>query len=677
MATPGALLLLLLLLLLLGQPRAGAGAHSEALVCAGTACYTAHWARLSATEAQSSCSARGGNLATVKSEDEAQHVQKALAQLLQFQAPLAARMGKFWVGLHRDKGKCLDPDLPLRGFSWVGGGEDTAYTNWPKEFRSSCTSRRCVSLVLDLSLTPDPGRLPKWSEGPCGSPGLPGSSIEGFVCKFSFPGMCQPLTLRGPGRVTYHTVLGDTTDFLEAVPLATSASVACGDRPEGQDHYLLCRKKGPQLADWDSPGSLCASPTLSCSFQNGGCEQECFEGGHGSSRCGCWPGFRLQNDLVTCVSRDPCHSSPCQGQATCQPGPDKDNFTCRCPDGYQLDATQRGCEDVDECQGAPCAQECVNTPGGFRCECWVGFKPGSPGEMACHDVDECAQGHSPCAQGCTNTFGSFSCFCEPGYVLSGADRTQCEDVDECAHSQGRPCSHLCLNTRGSFTCSCPPGWKLTPGRVNCTLEPVSPTGPAGPVPGEAQGRGTQGPVLLGTVSRPTGSLENSPAMSRPASSPEVISTVPRPTSGSKGIVPRVPSTGWSSSLSDGLTTSVLPGVSVPSRYPDLWTEPGTHTSKATTGHVKPMSKDSVLTQGNRGTDGQKLLLFYILGTVVAISLLLVLALGLLVCRKRRARREMKKKPQSQSAADSYSWVPEHGEGRTAENPYSPTPGSDC
>lgn len=82
------------------------------------------------------------------------------------------------------------------------------------------------------------------------------------------------------------------------------------------------------------------------------------------------------------------------------------------------------------------------------------------------------------------------------------------------------------------------------------------------------------------------------------------------------------------------------------------------------------------TQNDDGTDGQKLLLFYILGTVVGILLLLALALGLLVYRKRRAKRE-EKKEKPQNAADSYSWVPERAESRAMENQYSPTPGTDC
>ncbi|KAM6144256.1 complement component C1q receptor [Erethizon dorsatum] len=650
----------LLLLLLLGQPWAGAAAHTaeatveaaaEAVVCAETACYTAHWGRLTAADAQGLCSQNGGNLATVKSEEEARLTQRALAQLLRSRAPLAARMVKFWVGLQREKSKCLDPELPLKGFSWVGGGEDTEYTNWHKEFKSSCLSRRCVALSLDLSETPHPGSLPKWSDGPCGSSSNLRSNVEGFVCKFSFKGMCRPLALGGPGQVNYSTPFRATASSLDAVPFGSLASVVCEAGAEHQSYELLCREKMTEVFDWGVTGSLCVHPELGCSFNNGGCEQDCFEGGAGSFRCGCRPGFRLRDDLVSCSSRDPCSSSPCKGKATCVLRPQGDSYTCRCPRGYQLDASQLGCMDVDECQDAPCAQDCVNTDGDFRCECWVGYTPGGPGEEACVDVDECALDPAPCAQYCTNAQGSFHCSCQPGYVLSGADATQCEDEDECADPTGNPCQGPCSNTPGSFHCGCLAGWTPAPDGLSCVPDPVSSGSLAGLLPNDEQAG------KWGTVT-PTTMPPNMPTSTR----------------GSKSFSTGTLSTGRASLPSDVPTSSAHTKVPTPSEHPGLGMEPGTPLSKAAAGHGQPMGEDSVAAPSEDGEDGPRLLLFYILGTVVAISLLLALALGLLVCRKRRAKREMKEK-KPENAADSYAWVPERAEGR--ENQYSPTPGSDC
>lgn len=652
MATSAGLPLLLpLLLLLLGQPRAGAGAHREAVVCAGNACYTAHWGRLSAAEAQLHCSKNGGNLATVRSEEEAWHIQRALTQLLESEVTLATWVGKFWIGLQREKGKCLDPSLPLKGFSWVGGGEDTLYTNWNKEVRSSCISRRCVSLLLYLSQPSHASHLPKWSESPCGSPTSPGSKIEGFVCKFSFKGMCQPLALGGPGWVNYTTPFNATSSSLEAVPFASAATVACGDREDGQEHYFMCREKAPDVFDWGNSGPLCISAQYGCSFNNGGCQQDCFEGGDGSFRCGCRPGFRLLDDLVTCASRNPCSSNPCRGAATCEQGPHGKSYTCHCPRGYQLDSSQRDCLDVDECQDSPCPQECVNTPGSFRCECWVGYEPGGPGEGACQDVDECAPGRSPCAQECTNTEGSFYCSCEKGYVLAGEDSTQCQDVDECADMENGLCDSLCLNTQGSFRCGCLPGWELGPDGVSCTPGPMFLAPPSGSPQGEDVGDREGKLVYSATVSRPT--------------------------RGPEGTSKEAPTTKGPSLPRNAPITLAAPDVLAPSGPPGVWMEPSTHQAMATTGRAENTDEDSVAKQSDEGTDGQKLLLFYILGTVVAILLLLALALGLLVYRKRRAKREEEKEKKPQNAADSYSWAPERAESRALENQYSPTPGTDC
>ncbi|KAB0401523.1 hypothetical protein E2I00_017591, partial [Balaenoptera physalus] len=435
----------LLLLLLLVEPWAGAAADQEAVVCAGAACYTAHRVKLSAEDAQLHCSKKGGNLATVKSEEEALHVQGALAQLLPPGAPLAERMGRFWIGLQRDKGKCLDSNLPLKGFSWVGGGEDTSYTNWHKEAKNSCTSKRCVSLMLDLSVPALASRLSKWTEGPCGSSRFSGSNIEGFVCKFSFKGMCRPLTLGGPGQVNYTTPFQATSSSLQAVPFASMA-----------------------------------------------------------------------ND----------------------------------------------CVDMDECQDAPCAQECVNTLGGFRCECWG------------------------------------------GYVLAGEDGTRCVDVDECAGPQGSLCDSLCFNTEGSFRCGCLPGWELSPDGVSCTGGLTSLGPPAGPPQGEDTGDGEGRLVSFATTSSPT------------RDSPEGTSTV--------APAARRPS------LPDSVPISPAPpDVLAPSGSPGVWMEASTHHPTATTGREASAGEDFTAQQSDDGTDGQKLLLFYILGTVVAILLLLALALGLL------------------------------------------------
>ncbi|XP_045151243.1 complement component C1q receptor isoform X2 [Echinops telfairi] len=527
-------LLLLLPLPLLARPGVRADT-AEAVVCAGAACFTAHWGKLSAEEAQLNCSTNGGNLATVRSAEEARYIQEALAQLLLPEAPLTARMAKFWIGLQREKGKCLDANLPLKGFSWIGGGENTSYTNWYKEPKGTCISKRCVSLALDLSLLPSrTSHLPTWSEGPCGNSGSPGSNIEGFVCKFSFRGMCRPLALGGPGQISYTTPFGASSSSLDAVPFASIATVACGEEGKNGSNYFQCREKGSKLFDWDTSGPLCVNSKLGCSFNNGGCQQECFEGLDGSFNCGCLPGYQLLEDMVTCASRNPCSSNPCRGIATCEPKPTWESYGCSCPLGYQLDPSKLGCSDIDECQASPCPQVCINTPGSFHCACWVGYEPG---EGTCQDIDECVPGQNPCDQNCTNTYGSFHCSCEEGYVLAGEDGTQCQDIDECTSPGAEHCGEQCFNVPGSFHCGCLPGWERSPDGVSCTLSHGSPEPPVGGPTSQGEDQRSTTPSAK-TSSTPKSSedvYEEEPITERPSlQSNTFITHVPPKTMASSG-----------------------------------------------------------------------------------------------------------------------------------------------
>ncbi|EMP27343.1 Complement component C1q receptor [Chelonia mydas] len=71
-------------------------------------------------------------------------------------------------------------------------------------------------------------------------------------------------------------------------------------------------------------------------------------------------------------------------------------------------------------------------------------------------------------------------------------------------------------------------------------------------------------------------------------------------------------------------------------------------------------------EADQATDGPKLLLYYILGSVVVILLLMAFALGLLIYRKRKAKKEKKK---ARSATDNYCWVLEQAEKKAVDNDY--------
>ncbi|NXT64016.1 C1QR1 protein, partial [Chaetops frenatus] len=543
-----ALLLLLPLLLL------RCSAKDVDVLCADSACYTLHRDESSWKSAQERCRDNGGNLAAVGSAGEAARLRELLAT--------ARWSHPAWLGLSLPRGHCVQPQEPLRGFSWVAGGEPGNFSEWASEPAVTCLSARCVALLPSAA---------GWADRACRSP------LPAFLCKFSFQGMCGLLPLAGGGgAVTYSTPFGVRSARLAAAPFGTLAQVQCHGGG-GDTAFALCKAlpAGGGFG-WHPPGPLCP---VTCGQQNGGCQQRCLEEPGQAPRCACHPGFVLAGDMASCVPRDSCHPNPCQG--SCRALPDG-GFECGCEPGYALAADGRGCSDVDECESRPCQHRCRNVPGGFQCHCPPGYRPAGPDGRRCHDVDECAQPQA-CPQLCINIPGSFRCACRPGFQRQpGGD--SCLDVDECLRD---PCPGACRNFPGGYECLCPPGSRRDGDGHGCS-------------PGEA---------IPNSIPESSGTT------------PQSSSITPPQTSGSSGTA----------------GTGRVPRTTSAPRTPGM----------PTAGSAAGSEED--------GADGPRLLLYYIVGSLVGILLLLALALALVACRKRAAKRE---KPPAKNAADNYCWVPE-------------------
>uniref|UniRef100_A0A8C8S515 CD93 molecule n=1 Tax=Pelusios castaneus TaxID=367368 RepID=A0A8C8S515_9SAUR len=284
-----ALLLFLGQTLLWGVP-SWATEEAEAL-CSGTACYTIHWGKHNWMGAQGECQRNGGNLVTMKNQEEAMHIQDLLAKLPQREAEPEGP-AKLWIGLHREKGICYQQHQLLKGFRWVSGGEEEShYSAWLREPRGTCTARRCVTLHWD---PPAPGSSrPGWTDGSCS--GL----ARGYLCKFSFQGMCPPLVLAGPGSVAYRTPFGLASTSLGAVPFGSLAEVSCRPPAEPSGTFAMCQGQAGGF-DWSSRDPLCASPG-GCAELNGGCAHLCLERPDGAVRCACRPGWALGPDRMGCL----------------------------------------------------------------------------------------------------------------------------------------------------------------------------------------------------------------------------------------------------------------------------------------------------------------------------------------------------------------------------------------
>ncbi|XP_068116205.1 von Willebrand factor C and EGF domain-containing protein isoform X2 [Hyperolius riggenbachi] len=201
-----------------------------------------------------------------------------------------------------------------------------------------------------------------------------------------------------------------------------------------------------------------------------GCELSCNDGGCEHVSRVCPLGFRMTETAngVICTDINECAASSCEGTCLNTEG----GFVCDCGPGLKLAADRSSCLDIDECLAhrSVCQYRCKNFHGSYRCFCGAGFMLQSNGRT-CGDINECRRPGSShlCQHFCHNTYGSFFCSCRAGYILS-TDRVSCVDVNECLENTTLCTSGSCMNTLGSYMCSCPAGFQSING--GCSAIPI-------------------------------------------------------------------------------------------------------------------------------------------------------------------------------------------------------------
>uniref|UniRef100_A0A8C2EZ36 Fibrillin 2b n=1 Tax=Cyprinus carpio TaxID=7962 RepID=A0A8C2EZ36_CYPCA len=209
----------------------------------------------------------------------------------------------------------------------------------------------------------------------------------------------------------------------------------------------------------------------------------------GSYECDCPPGHQLSPEASVCEGTGEPHSKPINKLCICIL---KCSYDMNCETISQLRVNDRllvVCPDMDECADNVnlCENgQCLNAPGGYRCECEMGFTP-TEDSKACQDIDECNFQNICVFGSCQNLPGMFRCVCDYGYeldrsggnyilisasiyksvvvssvwfCLSVTDINECFDPVNCING-------VCVNLPGSYLCNCPPDFELNPSGVGC------------------------------------------------------------------------------------------------------------------------------------------------------------------------------------------------------------------
>ncbi|XP_043077754.1 endosialin [Puntigrus tetrazona] len=417
-------------------------------VCNAEGCYSIHLQRKTFRESWRSCRDKGGNLATIKGPEEASLIHDLLSSGVRRGSRPRIRM---WIGLQRQPRQC-SATRPLRGFTWITGDQETQYTNWQREdLPTACAAHRCVVITYNTAdKSGNDKNNFKWLDGSCAV------AIEGFLCRYTYQGMCPPLQKEGGSPALYTTPFELASTILTHVPFGSVATLPCPDGDK-EDQSVLCMLREDGSVGWSKDAPLCTNTLVDwCKTNNGGCDHYCVNS-DAHYYCECSENYVLAENGKTCHLPDPCHSANCEFECESTP----QDHRCKCPEGYHLSRDGQSCLDIDECLQKPCPQECVNAPGTFECRCNEGYLPSEFGD--CVDVDECMEGK--CVHVCENLPGSYTCRCHEGFSPLEEDPEQCEDVDECKTLD--ICEQVCKNYEGGFECQCKEGYMLQEDNYYC------------------------------------------------------------------------------------------------------------------------------------------------------------------------------------------------------------------
>ncbi|XP_025083996.1 fibrillin-2-like [Pomacea canaliculata] len=215
--------------------------------------------------------------------------------------------------------------------------------------------------------------------------------------------------------------------------------------------------------DKDVDECLSGMSSANCTGENIECHST-----DGNYTCECRHGFAADNDSV-CQDIDECINGVANCSHTCTNTPG--SFVCSCPVGMILDNIWMACSTCPPGTFGPnCTHVCACAAGAERCDPVSGCvcRQGWEGDKCGKDVDECKSGMSSanCTGEnveCVNTNGGYTCECLQGFAAD--NDSVCQDIDECSEPV---CDQHCNNAIGSFYCTCDDGflWNQVTNRCN-------------------------------------------------------------------------------------------------------------------------------------------------------------------------------------------------------------------
>ncbi|KAG9268646.1 C-type lectin domain family 14 member A [Astyanax mexicanus] len=170
--------------------------------------YTVHMDKKAFDDAQGSCTLDKGFLTNMENQGEIAKILQAIENKGEI------TMTSFWIGLRKERRDCVQPNLPLMGFSWIiGNSTEFDASKWKSEPEGTCTSALCALLSVTYKGT----TIESWQFVSSG-------------CKHAYPFVCKREGQREQWPCPYPTMHGKA-DIMQKHHDPYTLQVTCNSGP--------------------------------------------------------------------------------------------------------------------------------------------------------------------------------------------------------------------------------------------------------------------------------------------------------------------------------------------------------------------------------------------------------------------------------------------------------------